>query len=251
MSENNLNGRWIAITRPAHQAGLLIQRLEKKGANIIPFPLLEIVEPSSPALSLKKAQQISDYDIAIFISPNAVDKTFTYIDKTLLNSIKVAAVGKKTALCLQNHQISVDYFPEHLFNSEALLSLDELKDVVGLRIAIFRGEGGRDLLRDTLVSRGATVEYIDVYARRCPANDVEVLKQHYMAGKLDIIVLTSGESFDHLLRLSRNEPWLSQVRLLVGSERIKNKNQHKYAGKLWAAKDPSDETIFQMLMRLE
>lgn len=247
MLESHLKGRWIAITRPAHQAGPLIQRLEKEGANIIPFPLLEIVAPSSPDLTFKKVQQLSGYDLVVFISPNAVDKALELVDKAVFKQLNVAAVGKKTALSLRNHQISVDYFPETLFNSEALLALDALKQVAGLRVAIFRGEGGRDHLRDTLVSRGAMVDYIEVYARRCPVDNVEVLKQHYKADKLDIIVLTSGESLSHLLRLSNGDSWLSHVMLLVGSERIKKNYQHKFSGKLWVAKDPSDETIYQIL----
>jgi len=247
VSKNSLNNRWIVITRPVHQASGLTKTLEKEGANVLSFPLLEIVEPTSVSLLHRQIKTLESYDLAIFISANAVEKALQYIDKTTLNQLSIAAVGKKTARCLAKHGLAVDYFPSQIFNSEALLALDEMQQVQGQEIAIFRGEGGRDYLRDTLVSRGAKVEYFNVYARRCPMQSIEILKQYYQADKLDIIVLTSGESFNHLLRLAKGEPWFSKVPLLLGSERIREKFKDKYSADTWVAPDPSDETIYKIL----
>ncbi|MCK5895577.1 MAG: uroporphyrinogen-III synthase [Cocleimonas sp.] len=238
---------WIAITRPAHQASALTKRLEEKGANIIPFPLLEITEPASLLLIQQQLREIKQFDMAIFISQNAVEKALTFLDKTQLAPLNIAAVGKKTAASLQQNGLAVDYFPDEIFNSEALLALDKMQQVQGQNIIIFRGEGGRDVLRDTLQQRGANVSYSNVYSRRCPATTLEVLKQHHLHHKLDIIILTSGESLQHLLRLARGEAWLNQVVLLVGSQRIKKKFQSQFAGKIWVASDPSDETIYNYL----
>ena len=243
---------WIAITRPAHQAEKLIKRLEADGANIIAFPLLEIIKPKYPTLIQQQVEKIAYYDMAIFISPNAVTRAFTFVDKTQLKSLKIAAVGKKTALSLREQGLSVDYFPDKIFNSESLLALSEMQQVKNKQIAIFRGEGGRDLLRDTLQHRGASVTYLNVYARRCPADNIGLLKQHYLQDKLDIIVLTSGESLSHLLRLAKGMQWLNQVPLLVGSERIKQtflqQSKQKYTGEIWVSPDPSDESIYQSLV---
>lgn len=242
-----LKDRWIAITRPTHQAGRLIKQLESKGAKVIPFPLLEIVDPESPHFLQQQLSNLEHFNTAIFISPNAVEKALNFINKEQLKSLKIAAVGKKTALSLHHHGLSVDYFPSQLFNSEALLALDAMQQVKDQHIIIFRGKGGRDVLRDTLQQRGAKVTYSNVYARRCPATNISLLKQHYHQKKLDIIVLTSGESLQHLLRLANNEEWMSNVPLLVGSQRIKQKFQHLVAGKLWVAPDPSDETMYHYL----
>ncbi len=249
-----LKNRWIAITRPAHQATKLIKKLEAEGANPIPFPLLEIIKPKSPAFIKQQLETLENNDIAIFISPNAVESALNFIDTAILSSLKIAAVGKKTALNLHKRGIVVDYFPDKIFNSEALLALDEMQQVQNKRIIIFRGEGGRHLLRHTLQQRGAKVTYSNVYARRCPANDLELLKQHYLQHQLDIIVLTSGESLFHLLRLTNADQWLNQVPLLVGSERIKQlflqQNQTQYTAKIWVSPDPSDESIYTSLIKL-
>jgi uroporphyrinogen-III synthase len=249
-----LKNRWITITRPAHQAGKLIERLESDGANIIAFPLLEIMPPKSPVLIQQQIDKLDHYEMAIFISPNAVERAFIFIDKTRLASLKIAAVGKKTALSLQQQGLSVDYFPNNLFNSEALLALEAMQQVKNKKIAIFRGEGGRDLLGNTLLQRGAKIDYINVYTRQCPADNIKLLKQHYLCHKLDIIALTSGESLAHLLRLAKGAQWLNQVPLLVGSERIKQlflqQYQQQYTGKIWVSPDPSDESMYKSLTHL-
>jgi uroporphyrinogen-III synthase len=244
---NKFKNRWIVITRPAHQAGPLIQKLESEGANIIPFPLLEIIEPNCSQKLQHQLHNLTHFDTAIFISPNAVTRALTFVDKIQLCSINIAAVGKKTALSLRNHGLSVDYFPKSFFNSEALLALRPMQQVQQQQIIIFRGQGGRDLLRNTLEERGANVTYANVYARRCPVDNIEQLKLHYYQHKLDIIVLTSGESLQHLLRLANNEQWLTQIPLLVGSQRIKKKFQQHFTGTIWVAPDPSDETIYKYL----
>lgn len=248
----SLKDRWIVVTRPAHQAVNFIAKLEQHGAHVIPFPLLEIIEPEDIQLVKQQVSQLKHKDIAIFISPNAVQCALKYVDKQRLRKLKIAAVGKKTASALQQAGIKVDYFPDQIFNSEALLALTALQQqqVQEKQIVIFRGEGGRNLLRDTLQSRGASVDYLNVYARRCPASDLDVLKDYFQQKKLDIIILTSGESFSHLLNLSNDENWLTQIPVLVGSQRIAKKFQQQLKGKIYAANDPSDETIYTALQQV-
>ncbi|MCK5902120.1 MAG: uroporphyrinogen-III synthase [Cocleimonas sp.] len=249
MTKSSLQHCWIAITRPVHQAGQLTLRLEAEGAQVFSFPLLEIIAPTSPAQVHQQAQHLKHYDTAIFISPNAVKNAFTFVSKAQLAGLKIAAVGKKTAQTLQQHGLSVDCFPQTGFNSEALLALDKMQRVENQQMIIFRGEGGRELLRNTLISRGATVDYLNVYARRCPMLNLDQLKYQYQQNKLDIIVITSGESLAHLLRLSHGEQWLFDLPLLVGSQRIKNKFQSKFRGKIHVSANPSDETMYQALQQ--
>ena len=78
-------------------------------------------------------------------------------------------------------------------NSEGLLALMPLQNVAGKRIAIIRGDSGRDLLRDALIQRGAEVKYLEVYRKR-PV-DADLIRQlRQLAQQPLLVVLTSGEA---------------------------------------------------------
>jgi uroporphyrinogen-III synthase len=59
---------------------------------------------------------------------------------------------------------------------------------------IFRGDGGRELLGDTLKARGAQVEYVTCYLRSKPDVDVNSLLKVLPHA----ITVTSSEALNHL-----------------------------------------------------
>lgn len=250
MSDDHaLQGQSIVVTRPKHQAAAIIGHLQKRGAEVINFPLLAITEPQNAALSQKQLSSIFQYDFLIFTSPNAVEKAFKKISASMISQANVAAVGKKTAEMLKHYGVNVAIVPEKNFNSEALLACRALQSVQTANIAIIRGEGGRELLRDTLLRRGAQVDYIDVYRRICPAENLLPLVKFQQQGSIDIIILTSVESLQHFFRLGAGLAWVNQVTLLVGSERIREHVRHtSHVGNVLVAADPSDGSIIQCLM---
>jgi len=246
------------ITRPLHQAGSIQKKLEAADAHTILFPLLKITDPQDPARAKQQLAQLDSYDLIIFVSPNSVTQSLKWFDKSvLLNSstisnTMVASIGKKTAAILQQHGITPDIVPEHHFNSEAFLALPEIQQLgteqaTLKKIAIIRGDGGRDLLHDTLLKRGADVDYIDTYQRYCPQTDANILKQHWQRKELDIIMLTSGSSVANLFKLTKDEDWINHVTLLLGSQRMQQYVPDGFSGQLLIADDPSDETLFNKL----
>jgi uroporphyrinogen-III synthase len=83
-------------------------------------------------------------------------------------------------------------------DSEGLLALPELLDVAGRRAVIFRGEGGRDLLGDTLLARGASVDYISCYRRAVPTGGARGLLSAIAEGRAQLLTITSSEGLDNL-----------------------------------------------------
>jgi len=246
-----LKDKWIVVTRPKDQAKNLKHKLESAGANVILFPLQEITPPDNLALIKKQLLRLDDYDLAIFISANAVKYTFEYINIDELSSLKIAAIGKKTRHSLDNHGITVNYYPDGISNSEALLSMpDMLEFTKGKKVVILRGNGGRELIRDTLLERAKTVDYIEVYKREFPHTDLTLLNEYHHRNELDIILISSGQSLTNLFHFSANNTWLKKVSLLLGSHRIKQQASEltENLGELLSTQDPSDDAVFERLL---
>ena len=247
----SLKNKWIVITRPEHQTHRLSKMLQKVGGCPIPFPLIEIEPNVDLVLIRQQLNQLHNYDLIIFVSTNAVELSLNSVDIKKLDSTKIASTGKKTAQALAEKGINIDFCPERIFNSEALLAIPSFQQFAkGKKIAIIRGEGGRDFLRQNLVDMNADVDYIDVYKRDCPQNSLESLKHFWKRNELDIILLTSGSSASSFFSLAKNEPWINELTLLLGSHRIQQKIPEQFRGKIVIAEDPSDETIYQKLISM-
>ncbi|MGD8559632.1 MAG: uroporphyrinogen-III synthase, partial [Gammaproteobacteria bacterium] len=135
-------GATVVVTRPAHQADGLCQLVEQHGGTALRFPVLDITGPDDEASVVAMIQRLAEFDMAIFISPNAVQWGMK-LAGALPPALKIAAVGKGSARELMQRGIEPDIFPSQQFNSEALLAMDAMRDVTDQRIVIFRGVGGR------------------------------------------------------------------------------------------------------------
>jgi len=250
-----LKGKWVVITRPLHQGKNLQVMLEAVDAHALLFPLIEISPLENTSLLKERLNNLTTYDLLIFVSANAVKQTVQHLGllqfKSLISSCKVATTGSKTALILEKNDITIDFCPNTIFNSEALLALPRFKTFcTGRRIAIIRGEGGRDFLRDELKRFGAIVDYINVYKRNCPQDSLMELKKQYEQGKLDTILFTSGTSINHFFNLVKGDNWVDGLTLLIGSSRMQKEIPESFQGKLVIAEDPSDETLYKKLTEI-
>ena len=200
-----LAGKTIVVTRPRAQAGPLAAAIAAQGGQPLIFPLLEIGPAADPQPLAAAVARLADYSLAVFISPNAV----AYALPAILArgpwpaGLLPAAVGQGTVKALAAHGIAGCVAPRERFDSEALLDLPELAagQVAGRRVAIFRGDGGRELLAETLRARGAEVDCITCYRRSGPAGGVAPLLAAWRAGKLDALTVSSSEGLRYLVDL--------------------------------------------------
>jgi uroporphyrinogen-III synthase len=189
------------------------------------LPTLDIRNPDSREMARLEAVTgiLEAYDLAVFISVNAVTRGMEFIRsrRAWPATLRIATVGASSARALSRFGLDVDLVPANQFNSEALLALDELQDMQGKRVVIFRGNGGRDVLRDVLVQRGAAVDYVEVYRRACPVVDPRAIEHYWQPGAVDLITITSNESLQNLHTMAgpTGQPLLRELRLVVISER--------------------------------
>ena len=207
----------IVVTRPRDQALGLTQSITNLGGKVILFPLLEIT-PAADASELNALKRhLSAYDLLIFISPNAVRYGMAAL-ATVPNAVRVATVGQSSAKALLDLGIAHVITPTERFDSESLLALPELQNVTGWKVAILRGNGGRELLGDTLKARGALVDYVTCYERSKPTLDGDsVLKADPHA-----INVTSSEALGNLWQglTQAQQTRFSELPLFVPHARI-------------------------------
>ncbi|EUJ09269.1 uroporphyrinogen-III synthase [Methylophilaceae bacterium 11] len=249
MSEPTLAGIGIAITRPSDQAKKLTQLIETAGGHVTPFPLIEIAPLDNYSDFEHVIADISAYDWIIFISSNAVQNGMPRLLKQPLPShLKFAAIGPVTAKELQTFGIQKVLIPENRFDSESLLSLPEMHDMQGKKVMIVRGIGGREVLADTLKSRGASVTFAECYQRINPQSNLDVLTQAWLNQQLHAIVVTSSEAMRHLLDLARDTTWLKHITICVNHARIAE--QPLALGlQVRVAEAPGDKAMFELLIK--
>ena len=243
----NTNSR-ILVTRPAGQAKQLCGLIEAAGHECIQLPAIEILEPADSYRLEAVTDTLEDYELAIFVSVNAVRMGMEFIlnHRDWPEDTRIATVGASSAAALLPYGLSVDLLPEHQYNSEALLALDELQDMSGQCVVIFRGNGGRDVLRDTLAARGADVDYVEVYQRKCPTVDARRMQSLLQPGYLDGITITSNESLQNLFAMAGTDgqPLLLQIPLVVmGARQATLAQQLGFVHTPFIAANASDEAI--------
>ena len=190
----------VLVTRPSGQAAGFMARLRTLGAAPILFPALEIQPPARPDALRAILENLDGYDLAIFISPTAAEWGLAATG-TWPAGLEVAAVGRGTAKALLERGIARVLAPDEEADSEHLLALPRLAHVAGQRILIFRGEGGRELLAETLRGHGARVDYAECYRRGRPDADPAPIHAELEAGRVGAITVFSGETLDNLVAM--------------------------------------------------
>lgn len=138
---SKLRGQVILNTRPAHQQSELTALLEREGARVLSFPVIEIL----PAPARENPPDITQYDILLFVSRNAVDGAFDRFDAAQLAAVELLGViGSAThaALSERIENVRATLIASEPYNSEALLAAASLQQVAGKRILILRGQDG-------------------------------------------------------------------------------------------------------------
>jgi len=249
-----LHEHCILNTRPAHQAAGLQTLLTTQGASLVSFPSIEIVGVETNEFLTRLASNISEYDMAIFVSRNAVDGAFRFLPADALpRHLQLAVIGEGSFQALEKRVTDLDQrlIRSEPYNSEGLLQAEALKQVDGKNIIIFRGQQGRTLLADELSARGGLVTQCEVYRRRVPEYDEADFAERTAARFPTLAIFTSTEGMCNLLPLvdARSREKLLHTPWLLISERMREsavKLGHNAA--ILIATKASDEGIAQTVI---
>lgn len=248
-----LAGLGIMVTRPVPLDKTLRQMVEAAGGRAIALPVLEILPPREPQRARAKMQRLGEYQMAIFVSRNAVQGALEWLRSqglALPSGLRLAAIGRATAAALERAGYRVHIVPEQGPTSEALLAETSMQGLAGQRVLILRGEGGRTLLGETLTARGARVEYAELYRRGLPELHPEQIVQAFCSQPLHLITVTSGEALENLCTLARRGPvtGLHDFPLVCGGSRVAELALGAGFRQAIRAWDPTDRAMFRAIL---
>lgn len=254
-SNPTLSGITVWVTRPEHQAADLCRMIEQRQGIPLLLPTLVIRPVVEEAAAGQHRQLLADADIVIFISKNAVVHALDLFPRStdVLRGKTILAVGRATADCL-----GAAGFGQvgHVGSGGAdallrLLALDGMA-VRDKRVVIVRGQGGREELRDSLLARGAGVEYLEVYRRDKPDINRADMAEFWHDQRPDAVVITSLAGLDNLIELTppAESGRLLETAMVVMSERIRQRALESGFRRTAVAADNSDAGLVDALLNI-
>ncbi len=224
------------MTRPGERAANLARLIEGAGGRAHLFPAIDIEDLPAP----RELRHLDEFDLAVFVSPTAVSKIMAHL-AAWPSELPAAAVGGGTRRELERRGVANVLAPQTGADSEALLALPRMQQVAGKRIVIFRGEGGRELLGDTLRSRGAEVVYAAGYRRTRPKGE-----RLWQEDEIDAITVSSSQGLANLFEVLDGK-FLRARPLFVPHPRVAAHARERAVREVVVA-GPSDEQVLAALV---
>lgn len=239
----------VLVTRPRQQGEKLCSLLQKVGCHAEHVPVMEIVPLEKTPQAATLLQQC---EFIIVVSLNAAQQLLSlYPNENYSDQLKWFAVGKTTATFLSQHGFHAEY-PSQKMDSEGLLALDTLSidNITNKKAVIIRGEGGRQLIAETLKQRGATVDSLSLYRRYAPLENRDVLRKALT--RCDVLVVNSGESLDNLQTIAnfdeeQSNNAINNKTLIVPGERVRQLAQAKGFRHILCADNATDAAVLKLI----
>lgn len=220
-----MTGWRLLLTRPAEDSAALEQLLAESAIFSTSLPLLEI-----EALPVNAPRRAMMLGLEAYCAVIVVSKPAARLGLELLDAywpqppaLRWFTVGAATGQILEDRGLEV-FTPAQGDDSEALLALPAFQQAVArpqARVLIMRGEGGREMLAERLRGQGASVDYMELYRRLLPTYAAHELVQRIRAERLNGLVVSSGQGFEHLQQLAGQDwPALAELPLFVPSPRV-------------------------------
>nr|WP_329742331.1 uroporphyrinogen-III synthase [Dyella sp. A6] len=214
-----LGGRTLVITRPAGTAAALARQVRTRDGVPLLLPGLSLRATGDAVATREALRQALRDDVLVFTSPAAV--RFAAALLPLDTTATVLAVGQGTARALRRQGVGA-LAPTRRQDSEGLLAVPSMQQLQQRRVALIGAPGGRGLLREQLLARGACLRELHVYRRMPPR-----LGRHHVDAVLGLpanacVLLSSGEALGNLKAALPSLAWsrLCAAMAVVSSDRI-------------------------------
>lgn len=244
----------ILVTRPSPAGEQLVSRLRTLGRVAYHSPLIEF-SPGSELVKLPEMlSSLQRQDLIVVLSQHAVN----YANRALQQQhqhwpdfVDYYAIGRTTGLLMHRASSLPVTYPQEGETSETLLQLPSLQNLSAKRALILRGNGGRELIAETLSERGVKVTYCECYQRSPIYYDGNEQSANWQRAGIDTLVVTSGEMLQQLYMLVPEyyrTSWLLRCSLIVVSERLATlARQLGWAATIRVAENADNDALIRAL----
>ena len=205
MSQPLLN-RTVVVTRAAEQQGEARRLLESEGACVLDLPALVIGPPDDWGPLDDALEELEDFHWLVVSSANGVHAVEQRLQRRgsglarRPTTLKIAAVGRKTAALLEDLGAPADFVPPR-FVADSLIEHFPVSGF-GLRMLLPRVQsGGRTLLAEAFAEAGVRVVEVAAYESRCPDAMPNATAEALASGTIDAICFSSGKTARHSAQL--------------------------------------------------
>lgn len=216
----------LLLTRPAEECGAVAAVLAEAGIHGASLPLLAIEPLPETAEQRATVLELDRYCAVIVVSKPAARLGIELLDRYWPQPPLGPAwfsVGAATGAILADYGLDASW-PELGDDSEALLALPRLGEALARpdpKVLILRGEGGRELLAETLRARGVQVDILELYRRYLPDYPAGTLAATLRSERLNGLVVSSGQGLLSLRELAADTwPEMLELPLFVPSPRV-------------------------------
>ncbi len=199
-------GQTLVLTRAETQLGEARRLFEAAGATVLDLPALVIGPPDEWGPLDDALAEMDSFHWLVISSANgaeALEQRLQRRGSSLAarpRGLRIAAVGRKTARCLEGLGAPADFVPPD-FVADSLLEHFPV-GVWGQRILLPRVQsGGRTLLAEAFGEAGARVVEVAAYESRCPEALPAATAAALAAGEVGAICFSSGKTVRHSVQL--------------------------------------------------
>ncbi len=243
----------ILVTRPSPSGEQLVARLRTLGRVAYHSPLIEFAPGNELAQLPAMLSSLKPRDMIFVLSQYAVN----YAQRALQlqaqhwpDFVSYYAIGRTTGLLMHRASSLPIVYPQDGETSETLLNLPALQSIRGRNALILRGNGGRELLADTLRERGVNVSYCECYRRSPIFYDGSEQSSSWQRAGINTLVVTSGEMLQQLYTLVPDyyrTSWLLSCKLIVVSERLATLARHLGWQTISVAENADNDALIRAL----
>lgn len=193
----------LIVTRPSVAGQRLFDRLGGRGFHVVWWPAFAIGPAPDVGAARAALSRLADYDLAIFVSANAVRGAAPILNGAWPPATAIGAVGAATRVAVETELrpdssvIVIAPEADDESGSEAFWDTWQTSGREAQRVLVLRAEGGREWLAQRFTQSGTRVDAVAVYSRRThclSADDLTRMKDCVDAGVAPTVIFSSSEA---------------------------------------------------------